>query len=187
MINGRLFFVAVLLNAATRSFTFNPASYDRGLEGLTDGFLKQVMSRIQAPAWTCRTARSSSPPTSVPSMMSQHFQRTCTSGDPSFGARHLGRYRKEGGGQRLKWTSSEDPAFETMSGAGEGFQRLKPDGIAKNVQVVKTDAVLPAYCNPPNPCPKGYTVSGYGHLKRDMGLFSAVAVVVGNCVGEHVT
>ncbi|KAH6924941.1 hypothetical protein HPB50_026662 [Hyalomma asiaticum] len=29
-------------------------------------------------------------------------------------------------------------------------------------------------------------VSGYGHLKRDMGLFSAVAVVVGNCVGAGI-
>lgn len=38
-----------------------------------------------------------------------------------------------------------------------GFQRLKPDGSIKNIQVVKTDAALPAYCNPPNPCPVGYT------------------------------
>jgi len=42
-------------------------------------------------------------------------------------------------------------------GAGEGKQRLKPDGSLKNIQEVKTDSVLPAYCNPPNPCPKGYT------------------------------
>ncbi|XP_022659365.1 uncharacterized protein LOC111259724 [Varroa jacobsoni] len=42
-------------------------------------------------------------------------------------------------------------------GAGEGAQRLKPDGSGRNVQVVKSDAVLPAYCNPPNPCPVGYT------------------------------
>ncbi|XP_018494377.1 uncharacterized protein LOC100903263 [Galendromus occidentalis] len=42
-------------------------------------------------------------------------------------------------------------------GAGEGIQRLKPDGSGRNVQVVKSDAVLPAYCNPPNPCPIGYT------------------------------
>jgi hypothetical protein len=34
-------------------------------------------------------------------------------------------------------------------GAGEGPHRLKPQ--------VKTDASLPAYCNPPNPCPVGYT------------------------------
>lgn len=44
-----------------------------------------------------------------------------------------------------------------QGGAGEGYQRLKPDGSVRNVQVVKTDAVLPAYCNPPNPCPIGYT------------------------------
>ncbi|XP_037916990.1 neuroendocrine protein 7B2 [Hermetia illucens] len=34
-------------------------------------------------------------------------------------------------------------------GAGEGPHRVKPQ--------VKTDASLPAYCNPPNPCPYGYT------------------------------
>lgn len=26
-----------------------------------------------------------------------------------------------------------------------------------NPKQVKTDKVLPAYCNPPNPCPIGYT------------------------------
>lgn len=34
-------------------------------------------------------------------------------------------------------------------GAGEGPHRLKPQ--------IKTDASLPAYCNPPNPCPVGVT------------------------------
>lgn len=34
-------------------------------------------------------------------------------------------------------------------GAGEGPHRVKAQ--------VKTDATLPAYCNPPNPCPVGYT------------------------------
>lgn len=34
-------------------------------------------------------------------------------------------------------------------GAGEGPHRPKPQ--------VKTDASLPAYCNPPNPCPVGYS------------------------------
>lgn len=42
-------------------------------------------------------------------------------------------------------------------GAGEGKQRLKPEGSIKNIQEVKTDGTLPAYCNPPNPCPLGYT------------------------------
>ncbi|KAL3227259.1 hypothetical protein MRX96_024225 [Rhipicephalus microplus] len=172
MINGRLFFVAVLLNAATRSFTFNPASYDRGLEGLTDGFLKQVMSRIQGSGLDLsdsslefasdQRAKHEEPPLSA-----DVYQR-----DPTFGAHHLGRYRKENGDQAqqvdiLGGPSIRDQEYLQHSslwghqyvtgGAGEGFQRLKPDGIAKNVQVVKTDAVLPAYCNPPNPCPKGYT------------------------------
>ncbi|XP_049867924.1 uncharacterized protein LOC126368083 [Pectinophora gossypiella] len=42
-------------------------------------------------------------------------------------------------------------------GAGEGEQRLLPSGVVPNKQMIKTDAVLPAYCNPPNPCPVGYT------------------------------
>jgi len=44
-----------------------------------------------------------------------------------------------------------------QGGAGEGHQRLKPDGSIPNMQVVKSDSILPAYCNPPNPCPVGYT------------------------------
>ena len=44
-----------------------------------------------------------------------------------------------------------------QGGAGEGTQLLKPDGSVSNVQVIKSDSVLPAYCNPPNPCPVGYT------------------------------
>jgi hypothetical protein len=42
-------------------------------------------------------------------------------------------------------------------GAGEGKQRLKPNGSIKNVLEIKSDDVLPAYCNPPNPCPVGYS------------------------------
>ncbi|KAE8752612.1 hypothetical protein FOCC_FOCC000734 [Frankliniella occidentalis] len=42
-------------------------------------------------------------------------------------------------------------------GAGEGKQHLRPDGAIKNQHQVKTDAALPAYCTPPNPCPIGYT------------------------------
>jgi len=42
-------------------------------------------------------------------------------------------------------------------GAGEGKQFLSPSGTIVNKQEVKTDAVLPAYCDPPNPCPPGFT------------------------------
>ncbi|XKL65484.1 hypothetical protein PGB90_008904 [Kerria lacca] len=42
-------------------------------------------------------------------------------------------------------------------GAGEGKQNLKPEGSVSNKNEVKTDAVLPAYCNPPNPCPVGFS------------------------------
>jgi len=42
-------------------------------------------------------------------------------------------------------------------GAGEGNQFLKPSGTIPNREQVKTDAMLPAYCEPPNPCPPGMT------------------------------
>lgn len=42
-------------------------------------------------------------------------------------------------------------------GAGEGKQNLTPEGNIPNKNEVKTDAILPAYCNPPNPCPVGFT------------------------------
>lgn len=44
-------------------------------------------------------------------------------------------------------------------GAGEGPQKLKPQGSIGNKPEIKTDTTLPAYCNPPNPCPVGYTGS----------------------------
>lgn len=44
-----------------------------------------------------------------------------------------------------------------QGGAGEGRQLLGPDGTFENVQVVKSDHASSSYCNPPNPCPIGYT------------------------------
>ncbi|KAF6017491.1 hypothetical protein EB796_024207 [Bugula neritina] len=50
--------------------------------------------------------------------------------------------------------------FQYMSGgAGEGKQHLKPEGTVTNQQEVKTDATLPSYCRPPNPCPFGKTAA----------------------------
>lgn len=40
-------------------------------------------------------------------------------------------------------------------GAGEGKQHLQPDGAVDNKEEVKSDEDLPAYCDPPNPCPIG--------------------------------
>ncbi|CAJ0582629.1 unnamed protein product, partial [Mesorhabditis spiculigera] len=42
-------------------------------------------------------------------------------------------------------------------GAGEGEQSLKEGDEYKERQDVKSDNVLPAYCEPPNPCPVGYS------------------------------
>ena len=41
-------------------------------------------------------------------------------------------------------------------GAGEGKQHLQPDGTVDNKEEIKSDEDLPAYCDPPNPCPVGY-------------------------------
>lgn len=41
-------------------------------------------------------------------------------------------------------------------GAGEGKQHLHPDGTVNNKEEIKSDEDLPAYCDPPNPCPLGY-------------------------------
>ncbi|CAD5223820.1 unnamed protein product [Bursaphelenchus okinawaensis] len=42
-------------------------------------------------------------------------------------------------------------------GAGEGDQQLRPEDSFEHREQVKSDNVLPAYCEPPNPCPVGYT------------------------------
>ncbi|GAB1604590.1 uncharacterized protein LOC115222598 [Argonauta hians] len=47
--------------------------------------------------------------------------------------------------------------YQFISG-GSGEQHLTPQGKQKTTkQEIKSDRDLPAYCNPPNPCPKGYT------------------------------
>lgn len=118
---------------------------------LTEGLLRQVMTRLDV------AALPQIPDEEDDSVEGAHHE---TAADDNL----LDRYRKEG--DILGGPSIRDQEYLQHSslwghqyvagGAGEGVQRLKPDGSAKNVQVVKTDAVLPAYCNPPNPCPKGY-------------------------------
>lgn len=50
-----------------------------------------------------------------------------------------------------------NPLHQYVSGgAGEGSQHLQPDGGMLNTGEIKSDEDLPAYCNPPNPCPVGY-------------------------------
>ena len=44
-----------------------------------------------------------------------------------------------------------------QGGAGEGRQLLGPEGTFENVQVIKSDSAVPAYCDPPNPCPIGFS------------------------------
>jgi hypothetical protein len=42
-------------------------------------------------------------------------------------------------------------------GAGEGDQQLRPEDEFEHREQVKSDNVLPAYCEPPNPCPVGFS------------------------------
>jgi len=44
-------------------------------------------------------------------------------------------------------------------GAGEGSQQLRPEEDFVQREQVKTDAMLPAYCEPPNPCPYGFSAN----------------------------
>jgi hypothetical protein len=46
--------------------------------------------------------------------------------------------------------------YFNLGGAGEGRQYLSPSGEIPNRPEVKTDEELPAYCDPPNPCPLGF-------------------------------
>jgi len=77
---------------------------------------------------------------------------------------------------------------QMQGGAGEGEQKLKPDGSISNVQVVKTDSIIPAYCTPPNPCPTGYS-SEDGCLEnfKNTASFSREYQSMQNCMcdSEH--
>jgi len=44
-------------------------------------------------------------------------------------------------------------------GAGEGDQQLHEDSGFEHREQVKSDNVLPAYCEPPNPCPVGFSAN----------------------------
>jgi hypothetical protein len=63
----------------------------------------------------------------------------------------------ENDNEELETHSSVIAGHQYVSGgAGEGDQHLKPNGLVKNKEEVKSDEDLPAYCDPPNPCPVGY-------------------------------
>ncbi|VDK77988.1 unnamed protein product [Onchocerca ochengi] len=52
-----------------------------------------------------------------------------------------------------------DKAESVAGGAGEGSQLLRPDSSYEEREKVKSDSILPSYCEPPNPCPLGYTAA----------------------------
>lgn len=73
--------------------------------------------------------------------------------------------------------------FHSKGGAGEGEQKLKPDGSISNVQVVKTDTMIPSYCTPPNPCPLGYTSEdGCLEIFKNTASFSREYQSMQNCM-----
>lgn len=65
-------------------------------------------------------------------------------------------------------------------GAGEGPHRVEPQ--------VKSDATLPAYCTPPNPCPVGYSEEqGCTTTFENTAAFSREYQAMQECMcdGEH--
>ncbi|MCP9260780.1 Neuroendocrine protein 7B2 [Dirofilaria immitis] len=52
-----------------------------------------------------------------------------------------------------------DKVESVAGGAGEGSQLLRPDSNFEEREKVKSDNILPSYCEPPNPCPLGYTAA----------------------------
>jgi len=71
-------------------------------------------------------------------------------------------------------------------GAGEGMQMLG-DGQFQYRQQVKSDSMLPAYCNPPNPCPKGYSESDHGCTEQfeNTAEFSKSYQEAQNCICDQ--
>ncbi|GFQ74203.1 neuroendocrine protein 7B2 [Trichonephila clavata] len=134
-------------------------SYDQ-LESIANSILGDVMSRMGGPEAALTHPGLDSfddypniPPNSGPSEVSGSKDYP----ERSFEARRdaiLGRESIRD--QEFLEENSLYGKLSMQGGAGEGFQRLKPDGSVKNLKVVKTDALLPAYCEPPNPCPLGY-------------------------------
>ncbi|KAF8785079.1 neuroendocrine protein 7B2-like isoform X1 [Argiope bruennichi] len=125
-------------------------SYDQ-LDSLTDNLLRDVMSRMGGPEGALAVNFDDYPNLPSNSAPPQPEPR-------SFEARRdaiLGREPSIRDQEYLQHSSLYGKQ-SVQGGAGEGYQRLKPDGSMKNVKIVKTDAALPAYCQPPNPCPLGY-------------------------------
>ncbi|KAI3422534.1 hypothetical protein GPALN_013039 [Globodera pallida] len=62
--------------------------------------------------------------------------------------------------QFIDLISRDIESFSGPLGVGHkfmsGVQQLGPEGPFEQRQQVKSDNVLPAYCEPPNPCPIGY-------------------------------
>ena len=53
-------------------------------------------------------------------------------------------------------------------GAGEGKQYLNPEGTIPNPHQVKSDSILPAYCDPPNPCPEGFVFINLNNILQNL-------------------
>uniref|UniRef100_A0A5S6Q1A0 Neuroendocrine protein 7B2 n=1 Tax=Trichuris muris TaxID=70415 RepID=A0A5S6Q1A0_TRIMR len=73
-----------------------------------------------------------------------------------------------------------------QGGAGEGKQYLLPSGLMSNKEAIKTDAVLPAFCDPPNPCPPGMTAED-GCLEdfENTAEFSRIYQANQNCLCDE--
>lgn len=149
----------------TRANSFGPAEGDLG--SFSDTFLRQVIARLGddlGPDLDGVDPGAGAGPETNDEVDDEDLapRRVAKEFPPTFRIRHDGSQNFLGPSIRdqeyLQHSSLWGNQY-MQGGAGEGKQRLKPDGSIKNGQAIKTDAVLPAYCNPPNPCPKGYTAA----------------------------
>ncbi|XP_035218506.1 uncharacterized protein LOC118191763 isoform X2 [Stegodyphus dumicola] len=156
-ISHRMIFSVFNFLAYLAAFLLPVASgYDQ-LDSFTDTLLREVMSRMASPedALGGNFDDYGLPPKFAP--QDEHDLKDFPG--RAFEARRdaiLGREPSIRDQEYLEHSSLFGHQY-MQGGAGEGHQRLKPDGSIKNVEVVKSDSGLPAYCNPPNPCPLGYT------------------------------
>ncbi|XP_013780701.1 uncharacterized protein LOC106465054 isoform X1 [Limulus polyphemus] len=154
------FSLLLVICACTPSGTdSHGASFD-GLNTLTDSLLQEVMARMQGfdnPPPEVFLPVDDSDSYMTPSRVAKQYEGHKN----GFHTRQelqgiLGREPSLRDQEKLQHSSLWGHQY-MQGGAGEGAQHLKPDGSVQNNQEVKTDAVLPAYCTPPNPCPIGYT------------------------------
>ncbi|KAG8178998.1 hypothetical protein JTE90_014001 [Oedothorax gibbosus] len=143
--------LGVLLLISTQCHSYS------NLDSITDSLLREVVGRMGGPEgalasnfdeYGLGSQAASNPqqpePKDFPTRNYEERRNTILSREPSIRDKEFLEHSSLFGKQTIQ------------GGAGEGPQRLKPDGSVKNLEVLKSDSMLPSYCIPVNPCPLGY-------------------------------